>query len=121
MVLFGRNGRFHGNHLKKVGLDVKRAFWLSIGPFEVYLPPLYQLQGSRWCHYSVARASSCLATDILYYNSLETRENINHRDNLPIPTPSILAPRTSVVPYPCSYGPWLPSNRGYLHSNQCEM
>ena len=92
-VSFGRNSRFHGNHLKKVDLAVKKVFWLSIGLFKVYLPPLNPLQGLQWHHYYVARGSGCLATDIQCYISLETRANINHRDNWLVPAPSKVTPR----------------------------
>ena len=76
-----------------MNLALKKVFWLSIGLFQVYLPPLNPLQGLQWHHYYVARGSGCLATDIQCYISLETRANINHRDNLLLPTPSKVTPR----------------------------
>ena len=87
---FGRNGRFHGNHLENIYMPVKSALWLSIGEFEVYLPPLNQWWAFHWCYYCVARESGCLATDILNEISLETRANINQIHTIPISTPSKL-------------------------------
>ena len=98
-------------------MAVKNVFWVSIGPFKVYLPPVNQLQGFLWHHYFLARVSGCLATDILCYNSLETRGNIHQIICLPIPTPPKLNAQGEVVIHVCCYGPWLPSNSRYLPSN----
>ena len=62
-------------HSDKPKMYEKTAYACILDHQQQYLLPLNQTQGIEWCHWFVARTSSCLATAIFHSNQPKMYKN----------------------------------------------